>query len=203
MAGEPTLLFIHGVRYDDSEREWLKALDDGLRGTEGIEARGVKVISPSYLRLLDSAEPEPIELKPTYKAGDDAAYAAAGLRYWSSLRSLEEAGVKDAALRPTGKAHVPADGMHANAMRKLLFEQAKRYCESERRRKKIFETIIDELPRRGDLVIIAHSLGSVVAADLVYYLPPRCRLRLVITIGSPLAMADAKTSRAPQGSVPL
>jgi hypothetical protein len=52
----------------------------------------------------------------------------------------------------------------------------------------VLQRILKDLPGTGELVIIAHSLGSVVAGDLIYHLPPRLRLQLLVTIGTPLGL---------------
>ena len=50
------LLFIHGVRNDDRDANWRQALDDALlrEGTESLEARGYRVIAPTYLAELEA-----------------------------------------------------------------------------------------------------------------------------------------------------
>jgi pimeloyl-ACP methyl ester carboxylesterase len=45
---------------------------------------------------------------------------------------------------------------------------------------------LEQLPK-GDLLVVAHSLGSVVAFDLLHYLPKDSHVELLLTIGSPMA----------------
>ena len=45
--------------------------------------------------------------------------------------------------------------------------------------------ILDHLPTYGDVLLIGHSLGSVVAIDLLDHLPENLHVRRFITIGSP------------------
>jgi len=42
------------------------------------------------------------------------------------------------------------------------------------------------LPNGGDIVVVGHSLGSIVAYDLLTRLPAEYRVRLLVTAGSPL-----------------
>lgn len=69
------------------------------------------------------------------------------------------------------------------AFRNSRFDNANRY---RRRRALVLDHIRSELPA-GDLVIVAHSLGSVVAADLLPRLGEEHQVRCLLTIGSPLA----------------
>ena len=48
--------------------------------------------------------------------------------------------------------------------------------------------VLDQLPKSGSIILIAHSLGSVVAVDLLTKLHPNLRVDLLVTIGSPLAI---------------
>ena len=65
--------------------------------------------------------------------------------------------------------------------------QARRYAKDPRVRPAVLATVLNSLRTTvGPLVIIAHSLGSVVAADLILRLPPSLWARLLITVGSPL-----------------
>ena len=77
-------------------------------------------------------------------------------------------------------------------MLRQRFKDAEAYRSSSDRRHAIFHRLLRELPEGGDLVIIAHSLGSVVAADLIYYLPEQFRLRMLVTLGSPLALSPLR-----------
>ena len=45
---------------------------------------------------------------------------------------------------------------------------------------------LEQLPK-GDLLIVGHSLGAVVAYDLLHYLPKDTHVELLLTIGSPMA----------------
>jgi pimeloyl-ACP methyl ester carboxylesterase len=42
------------------------------------------------------------------------------------------------------------------------------------------------VPDGGDVVVVGHSLGSIVAYDALTRLPDRYRVRLLVTAGSPL-----------------
>lgn len=189
------VLFIHGVRHDDSDQLWREAIDRALQrhGTETLESRGYTVVAPSYLDLLDaSPAPSGGDVEMTYRKTHDAKYLSAAGGYWAALSSLERCGVRDHEVPADRRSRLPAEGPHVALLMKQLFPQAVAFKESAARRKAIFGRLVDALPRNTDLVIVAHSLGSVVAADLLYYLPPACHLKLLITAGSPLGIGELR-----------
>ncbi len=67
------------------------------------------------------------------------------------------------------------------------FEQAANYLKSEQIRAQVLNRILAKLPESGKIVIVAHSLGSVIAADLLLRLPVGMEVSAMVTIGSPLA----------------
>lgn len=69
------------------------------------------------------------------------------------------------------------------------FAQAKNYLDKPRIRAQVLQRVLDQLPATGRLVIVAHSLGSVIAADLLRRLPVDIEVVGFVTIGSPLANA--------------
>ncbi len=73
-------------------------------------------------------------------------------------------------------AHLPWQG----------FPEVRLYLDRPRRRRRVLASTLAQLPP-GPLVVVAHSLGSVVAVDLLRHLRPG-RLRLLVTVGSPLGL---------------
>ena len=66
-----------------------------------------------------------------------------------------------------------------------LLTQVKNYMQNEGTRAAILGFILDQIPDSGDVVLIGHSLGSVISIDLIDHLPPSLHVRRFITIGSP------------------
>jgi len=191
MTPERYLLFLHGVRNDDPQRAWLDALDAASRreGIQTVHERGYTVLAPSYLDLLEpGSDPEAERPVETYKRQSEDVYRRAAGRYWLALDSLVTSGIRSHEASPSMLANLPAEGLHTDVVRELLFKDANRYRRRTSRRYAVLERICTAVPDTGDLVVIAHSLGSVVARDLIYHLPPKLRLRLLITIGTPLAL---------------
>jgi len=64
-------------------------------------------------------------------------------------------------------------------------DQARRYVNNEGLRGCVLRAVLDELPKSGEVVIVAHSLGSLIAMDLLDHLPGTLVVRGLVTIGSP------------------
>ncbi|AII10558.1 hypothetical protein [Rhodococcus opacus] len=64
------------------------------------------------------------------------------------------------------------------------------YLELEDMRDKVLSVVErdlrETLPTGGDIVVVGHSLGSIVAYDLLTRLPPSQKVRMLVTAGSPL-----------------
>jgi hypothetical protein len=183
-------VYLHGIRDDDRDRSWLDALDRSFRraGVEGVEARFDEVLAPSYLDLLESEVFPKVDDAPssTYVKGSDGDYDEAAARYWMLLGELERTGIRG----PIRRARFPTapQGDEVRPFIALLYRQAWRYCKSSDRRDAVLARVVKQLAADSDLVILAHSLGSLVALDLLYLLPSGCRVEMLVTFGSPLAI---------------
>ncbi len=191
--GDRTLLFIHGVIDDDPAQQWRRSLDAALGRMElpDLAKLGYETPKLTYLDVLEAPEkvdhPRPGE---TYRAGDDAAKLKGLSEYLLRLsdleRELERTDEGDAPLfaPPEKFAEVGIQKLHFFP----VFKWASEYSRHEGKRNRILDRVLEAIPESGDLVIVGHSLGSVVAADLIYHLPPDIRLRLLVTTGSPLGL---------------
>jgi hypothetical protein len=87
------LLFLHGIRNDDSTALWRTVLDAALsrEGVPSLEERGYLVVGPSYVDILDAETVPPTEPPSmTYVKGDEEAYRRAAGAYWASLAEMGE-----------------------------------------------------------------------------------------------------------------
>jgi pimeloyl-ACP methyl ester carboxylesterase len=64
-------------------------------------------------------------------------------------------------------------------------DQVRRYIRNDGLRAAVMLRILTHLPTRGDVLLVAHSLGSVIAIDLLDHLPESLHVRRFITVGSP------------------
>ena len=183
MSAEPILLFLHGVGKGDRSGKWKDQLERTLGdlGYPSLSTR--RVIAPQYAHLLtgwDDSIPLP-ELTTRALPRDDARV---------NRRAFER---RDSAVERRLADHDHGSGgamneavVHA-AMRFPQFDQATNYLRTKEIRANVLTKILAALPESGDVVIIGHSLGSVIAADLLPRLPSGTRCVGMVTIGSPLA----------------
>ena len=69
-----------------------------------------------------------------------------------------------------------------------VIPQARRYLEDDATRANTLHRVLAALPESGPIVLLAHSLGTVIAADLLTRLPAGIEVVGVITVGSPAGL---------------
>ncbi|MFE9789697.1 trypsin-like serine peptidase [Nocardia salmonicida] len=69
-----------------------------------------------------------------------------------------------------------------------IFKDVAAYLDNERVRKSVLDTVLTDTPTDGELILVSHSLGTVVAMDLLTQLPRELNVRLLVTAGSPLGL---------------
>lgn len=180
----PTLVFLHGVGDGDPSDNWKAALEGALygQGYPGLES--VNVIAPKYAHLLKAA-PKGAKFPPAQpkKVREDS--KAMRRAFERRLAALEfRLGAFDSG-HELGVPGVVLD--IAKALPQLA--QVKNYLSDDEIRASVLSTIIEELPTSGRVLIIGHSLGSVIGADLLRYLPLNVDIAGFVTIGSPLGHA--------------
>lgn len=182
MSDATTLLFLHGVGSGDPDDLWKARLSMTLRsvGYPGLD--DVHVLAPKYVNALKAADKEalpPITIKQPSR--DEAR---------DNRRSFER---RIGALELRLGRHNGGDGGPLNdvlvdlSVAGKFFRQANNYINDANVRARVLHRVMGTLPRSGRLVIIGHSLGSVIAADLVRRLPAGLDVAGMVTIGSPLA----------------
>lgn len=175
----PTLVYLHGIgaEHDDA---WRDVLDHALReagypGLDGVECRAPKY--PNTLRY-PSDENHPL---PPQTAQRQTSGQRDELR-WQIERAtadLERALGSHATGRP-----LPLAAETVPAVMRVL-PQARRYLEDDATRANTLHRVLAALPKSGPVVLVAHSLGSIIAADLITRLPVDVEVVGMITLGSP------------------
>lgn len=69
-----------------------------------------------------------------------------------------------------------------------IFKDVAAYLGDERVRKDVLDTVLTDVPVGGELILVSHSLGTVVAMDLLTQLPRELTVSLLVTAGSPLGL---------------
>jgi pimeloyl-ACP methyl ester carboxylesterase len=182
------IVFLHGIGAGDPNRGWLAGLNRGLVEAGFPEVDEKRVIAPRYSSLLDTAGVS-AKLPPvTYKSKDDS---RARREFERRQAKVQRKLGLDETVRSFGWNRFPeatlAIGQQVgiNALPYWDLPQVKRYMQNEGLRAAILKRILDDLPGTGDIVLIGHSLGSVVAIDLLDNLHEGLHVRRFITIGSP------------------
>ena len=175
----PTLVYLHGIGADHDDA-WRVVLDEALRdagypGLDGVACRAPKY--PNTLRYPSDEEhllPPQTVRRLTTSERDDLRW-----RVERATADLERTlGVHTAGrLTPLAAETVPA------VMRVL--PQARRYLENDATRANTLHRVLAALPDSGPIVLLAHSLGTIIAADLVTRLPADIEVVGMITLGSP------------------
>lgn len=183
MTKPKILLFLHGVGDGDPGNAWRDTLTESLQSLGYPDLSEVMVIAPKYPKGLRGVDDEVRLPKVMVKSlrGDEA---RTHRRDFERRRSAMEALLGDdddgTGLRPVELA-LPV------ALKLNPFVQAEQYLTDPKIRAWVLGRIIGQLPLSGRLVIVGHSLGSVIAADLLRRLPPTLEVTGMVTIGSPLA----------------
>ena len=181
MSKKPKLLFLHGVGDGDPDDEWRASLSLALGRVGYADLSDVSVVAPKYrfgLKGVDDDVPLPkVSVKSLY--GDKAK---------THRRDFER---RRTAMEVRLGSDDPGEGWplapHAAPIVTPLLRQANNYVKNRQIRAWVLDRILKRLPSSGKLVVVGHSLGSVIAADLLRRLPPDLEVVGMITIGSPLA----------------
>ncbi|GAA3694587.1 hypothetical protein GCM10022399_08950 [Terrabacter ginsenosidimutans] len=191
-----TFIFLHGAGGPIDSAEWLSCINRRLTDAGGspIGLDGDVIIAPEYLETLmtDELEDEP---PATWKRPADRDFVDARVRFAATgARLSERLRFDEAARGGMHWGHVPDDVAELGVNTVIQgWPEIRRYAFRKRSRWAAQRKVLQELPSRGSLVIIAHSLGSVMAVDLLKKLPRSTHVDLLITIGSPLSIPKLGT----------
>jgi len=179
----PTLVYLHGIgaEHDDA---WRDVVSDALveAGYPGL-GEDVDCRAPKYPNTLRYPSDEHHVLPPqttphlSRSERDDLRW-----RVERATADVERALGTHAA----GWA-VPLAAETVPAVMKVI-PQARRYLDDEATRANTLHRVLAELPESGPVVLLAHSLGTVVAADLLTRLPSGVDVVGVVTVGSPAGL---------------
>jgi V8-like Glu-specific endopeptidase len=200
-GGRVNLVFLHGRGQQGNDptmlrRTWAAGLNRGLTmaGLPTVDPEDVWF--PFYgSRLVEvmesvSGEPAPVALSPSGQALYTTLLTEAARRAGmptENTRELEGIGDLVGVLRePLGwlAAHTGVD----RAVVAAAFHDVAAYLGQDTTRDAVLERVLETMPGSGPAVVVAHSLGTVVAMDLLTRLGPAASVVGLVTIGSPLGM---------------
>lgn len=178
------LVFLHGIGSGDLQGAWKAPLETSLRERGYPSLNDIDVYTPRYADLL-SAIPSPTALAPP-ETSKSKGRAEEDQLLWKYEGQQANLGLL-LSPSPHGKSIDGAD--HAVAlglgMPMRYFDQARRYIKEAGLRGAVLQRVIDQIPEEGDAVVVGHSLGSLVAIDLLDHLPEGLTIRGLVTLGSP------------------
>ncbi|OZF52560.1 hypothetical protein [Rhodococcus sp. 14-2470-1a] len=204
------VVFLHGLGDGDPELGWLDGLNIGLTQAGFAPVDSDKVIAPRYRSHFETAGISAKVPPVTYKTKDDSDARLAFERRQAAVQRFlgYEAGVGTFGYGRVPDAPVAVIQQAAiKAVPLFDLPHVKRYMQDEGLRGAILKYILDHLPGTGEIILIAHSLGSVVAIDLLDNLHPGLHVRRFVTIGSPASAkaihvgSDRLLKRFPYGRV--
>ena len=183
LSKKPILLFLHGVGNGDPDNVWQAHLTKAFDRLGYPALDPGQVIVPKYahaLKGLDEKVPLP---KVTIKEPSRDAARKNRRDFERRIGAIEfRLGRHDG-----GKGWAGNDAVVDVAFALPWFIQARNYVNNIDIRAQVLTRILAQLPTTGRLVIVGHSLGSVIAADLLRRLPIGLNVVGMVTIGSPLA----------------
>lgn len=178
-----------GIGDGDPRAGWLEGLNRGLTqaGHEPIDR--THTLAPRYSSILSTdgigAEMPPV----TYRAKDDAGNKLRVRATASPDPTDIGAAVHAVGDRRPSDPEGPLNAAQGFAVENVAaydLTQVRRYVRNEPLRGAILRHLLDQ-DYDDEIVLIGHSLGSVIAIDLLDHLPETVHVRRFITIGSPAA----------------
>lgn len=182
-----SILYLHGVGQKVRDGGWHAALTASLaeRSVEVPPIDSPRIICPDYVDLLKvpavKKVDEPTRRQPVDMDEMQRLRMVADHKRRQTLLTARLDSLAGNDLRWGIGAGIPAQ--RAPGVGDIV--DAKRYLGSEPLRFAILQRVLSALGTTRDVVIVAHSLGSVVAIDLLNYLPPGIHVRGLVTLGSP------------------
>jgi hypothetical protein len=222
-----TLVFIHGRRQETHtpeqlEREWRAGLAAGLVRAGQPSADAVPVVLPYYAKLLDRITHElaqsgahDLEALPAHPAEPGPFHPFLGADIGSTERELLRS--MAAATNARGDREALSDVLSWGAARRWLLWLAQHTHADQnyiseflrdvavyltRARHPILKLVSKEIKNNtdGQIILVTHSLGTVVARDLLHDEGLRERTRLWVTAGSPLGLEAVRSNLMPGGT---
>lgn len=183
MAEEPSLLFLHGVGTGDLDNKWQTHLSAALVHAGFPPLDGVETSAPKYSDLLQGTD-EDLKVPKITISDWSSKEAKSQRRAFEHRIAAMEYRLRHHA---EGNGGVIADTVVDLALGNPYFTQAQNYLSTPNVRASVLTRVLDNIPQSGPIVIVGHSLGSVIAVDLLRRLPEAVRVMGLVTIGSPLA----------------
>ena len=188
-----TIVMLHGRGVPGPGETWPSLVQDavlevGVANLESARFRSAHLMAPSYAFLTRPGTP-PTEVM----TADVNIPRPAGIRrmsHGSGTPPKRDRLVEDL----TVLWGTPGIGEKPGGLITFLSEVAaetmddfKDYLTNRETKDSVRNWLVNRVPANADLIVIGHSMGSLVALDLLHDLPSEVRVIGLITLGSPLA----------------
>jgi endonuclease G, mitochondrial len=196
LDGVTHLVFLHGRSQQGKDPARLRAAwGAGLAG--GLAAAGLRTVDPADVwfpfygdvlaGLVDRREGVDTST-PVYEELVTEAALRAGMPTWPEADTRE--GIVDSLVgrlrRPLGWL-AGRSGLD-EAFIAAVFKDVAAYLDRPAVRAGVLDAVLGCVPTAGRMVLVSHSLGTVVAMDLLTRLPAGVQVDTLVTAGSPLGM---------------
>ncbi|RVW00923.1 alpha/beta hydrolase family protein [Rhodococcus spongiicola] len=183
------VVFLHGIGDGDPQAGWLEGLNRGLTQAGHDPIARAETLAPRYSAILSTDGIGAKMPQATYRAKDDAkarfAFARRQARIQRSLGLAAAPSGMGMHLMPEGPLNA-AQGFAVGHVSAYDLPQVRRYVRNDPLRGAVLRYLLDH-DFGNEIVLIGHSLGSVIAIDLLHHLPENVHVRRFVTIGSPAA----------------
>lgn len=194
------LLYLHGIGDDASRREWFTQVDDRLnsQGVATLDSLGLPLITPQYADVLgaDTAVAASPMRRPISLTSDPAVARRYRMNQSHYAAVLTSHGTPPADLARRigfGRIPDPLDAVGERVVMGTIYDAVGRFVAQPQRRAAVLHRVLRSLPADHDLIVIGHSLGAIVALDLLRHLPADTSVPLLITAASALARRNLPT----------
>ncbi|MGW4637716.1 trypsin-like peptidase domain-containing protein [Sphaerisporangium sp. NPDC004334] len=209
-GGDLHLVFVHGRGQQGRDPErlrryWTAGLNCGLTRAGLPTIEPADVCFPFYGDRLAEAM-RPIKTAPCSLEELVADPVTATAPNSGTARALYEQLITDAASRagmPVARP-IPEEGVTDAVHQGLswlaavtdldrlaiaaIFGDVAAYLDDQRVREAVLDCVSQTMPQSGRVLLVSHSLGTVVAVDLLTRLDAKADVELLVTLGSPLGM---------------
>ncbi|MFC7105631.1 trypsin-like serine peptidase [Nonomuraea rubra] len=190
-GGSTHLVYLHGRGQEEQAPERLRRYwTAGLNG--GLTRAGLATITPDdawfpfYARRLLPLEAVAPGPGSTGRLYEQLVVEAAGRTGMPGARPGSMEGLGDSVRRALNWLADTTD--LDRLLIAAIFADVAAYLDDPQVRETVLDCVLEDLPRAGRLVLVAHSLGTVVAMDLLTRLGPAVEVELLVTAGSPLGL---------------
>ena len=213
----PPIVFVHGRGKNVDPLSWVDALRESIRqaGHTPPAVDNGDFITVSYTDLLESTSLPTARMPAVTLPKVDDTLRDAFLNEAAALRTTYEGPhsplngqqlvelLEAVVIKGVPLAHIPLQDRGLVEIISAIMGDVARYRTNTDLRASVLDRLLTSLPDVDEIILVGHSLGSVVVVDLLSYLPERLEVPLLLTLGSPLSYRCIRDIGLPGIATPL